>query len=98
IARASPRVGELFALPGACERLSVIDADLASLKSVDAACAQIAAMLGSETIEALGLNAGVQVVSGDAASEDGIELSFAVNYLAHFLIVERLRKFLHPGS
>jgi NAD(P)-dependent dehydrogenase (short-subunit alcohol dehydrogenase family) len=47
--------------------------------------------LNSEEIDALALNAGIQTVSHNAASADGLELAFAVNFLAHVLIVERLK-------
>ena len=53
-------------------------------------------MLGSHPIDALALNAGIQTVSGDQSSADGLELAFAVNFLAHFLIVERLKGLLRP--
>src|SRR5215813_7874799 len=98
IARSSPRIDELYAMPGARERLCVINGDLASLKSVAQACDQITSLLGSSRIDALALNAGVQVVHGNMSSADGLELSFAVNYLAHFLVVERLKGLLHPGG
>jgi NAD(P)-dependent dehydrogenase (short-subunit alcohol dehydrogenase family) len=98
IARPSPRIDQLRALPGACEHLSVVNGNLASLRSVDKVCDHIEGMLGSREIDVLGLNAGIQVVSGNASSADGIELSFAVNFLAHFLIVERLKGLLRPGG
>ena len=53
---------------------------------------------GARPIDALALNAGIQTVSGDLASADGLELAFAVNFLAHFLIVERLKGLLRPGG
>src|SRR5262252_6786955 len=98
IARSSPRIDELCAMPGARERLCVINGDLASLKSVAQACDQITSLLHSDPIDALALNAGIQVVHGNMSSADGLELSFAVNYLAHFLVVERLKGLLNPGS
>jgi len=98
IARSSPRIDELYAMPGARERLCVINGDLASLKSVAQACDQITSLLDSDPIDALALNAGIQVVHGNMSSADGLELSFAVNYLAHFLVVERLKGLLNPGS
>src|SRR5262249_32364720 len=54
-------------------------------------------LLGGCRIDALALNAGIQTVSGDQASADGLELTFAVNFLAHFLIVERLKGLMRPG-
>jgi len=98
IARPSPRIDRLCALPGAHERLSVVNADLANLRSIAEACDQIQSMLGADLIDVLALNAGVQVVRGDATSADGLELSFAVNFLAHFLIAERLKGLVRPGG
>ena len=98
VARPSPRVDQLRELPGACERLSVVDGDLASLRSIEEACDQIRSIVGSDRIDNLVLNAGVQVVRGNASSVDGLELSFAVNFLAHFLIVERLKALVRPGG
>lgn len=96
LARPSPRIDELKALPGAGKRLAVVDADLANLGSVDRACEEIVRLLGPRPIDALALNAGVQMVTGDLSSADGLELAFAVNFLAHFLIVERLKGLLRP--
>jgi len=98
LARSSPRVDRLRELPGANERLIVVNGNLASLRSVELACDKVASIVGSDLIEVLGLNAGVQVVRGNASSADGLELSFAVNFLAHFLIVERLKGLLRPGG
>jgi NAD(P)-dependent dehydrogenase (short-subunit alcohol dehydrogenase family) len=98
LARTSPRVDELKALPGASGRLAIIDADLASLASVDRACDEVARLLGTRPIDALALNAGIQMVTGDLSSADGLELAFAVNFLAHFLIVERLKGLMRPGG
>jgi len=97
LARSSPRVDELKALPGAGERLAVVDANLASLGSVGRACDEVARLLGDCRIDALALNAGIQV-TGDRPSADGLELAFAVNFLAHFLIVERLKGLLRRGA
>ena len=98
VARPSPRISQLRTLPGASERLSVVNGDLSSLGSIAKACDQIQGMLGSDRIDVLGLNAGVQIVRGNASSAEGLELSFAVNFLAHFLIVERLKGLLRPGG
>jgi NAD(P)-dependent dehydrogenase (short-subunit alcohol dehydrogenase family) len=97
LARQSPRTRELQALSG-IERLTVIEADLASLSSVDRACNEVIRSLNSEEIDALALNAGIQTVSHNAASADGLELAFAVNFLAHFLIVERLKGHMSDGG
>jgi NAD(P)-dependent dehydrogenase (short-subunit alcohol dehydrogenase family) len=98
LARPSPRLEELRALPGAANRLAVVDADLTRLASVDRACEEVIHLLGSRPIDAMALNAGIQTVTGDLASPDGLELSFAVNFLAHFLMVERLKRRLRAGG
>src|SRR5262245_10829739 len=97
LARPSARLRELCGTRG-CERLKVIDTDLASLKSIDHACDDVIRFLDSHRIDALALNAGIQTVSNDAASMDGLELAFAVNFLAHFLIVERLKAHMRSGG
>lgn len=98
LARQSPRLDNLRALPGIAGRLSVIDADLASLASVNRACDEVIDKIGREPLDALALNAGVQTVTGDVASADGLEQAFAVNFLAHVLIVERVKGQLRPGG
>lgn len=98
LARPSLHLDELRAAPGARERLAVVEADLARLASVERACAEVERIIGERGIDALALNAGLQTVSGDAASADGLELAFAVNFLAHFLIVERLKRHMRAGG
>jgi protochlorophyllide reductase len=55
-------------------------------------------LLGGRRIDAVVLNARIQTITGDQASADGLELTFAVNFLAHFLIAERLKGGLRPGG
>lgn len=98
MARPSPHLDELRAVPDAADRLTIVETDLARLASVDRACEEVVRLLGSRPIDALALNAGLQMVTGDLASADGLELAFAVNFLAHFLIVERLKGRLRPGG
>lgn len=97
-ARPSPQADALRSLPGASDRLAIVSADLASLGSVDRACGEVVRLLGPRPIDALALNAGVQTVTGAHSSADGLELAFAVNFLAHFLIVERLKGLLRSGG
>ncbi len=96
LARLTAESRELEGMRG-CERLTVIGADLASLTSIDRACDDVIRSLGSHRIDALALNAGIQTVS-NAASADGLELAFAVNFLAHFLVVERLKPHMRSGG
>jgi NAD(P)-dependent dehydrogenase (short-subunit alcohol dehydrogenase family) len=97
LARLTVRSRELEGMRG-CERLTVIGTDLASLRSVDGACDDVIRCLGSHRIDALALNAGIQTVSNDAASAYGLELAFAVNFLAHFHILERLKAHMRSGG
>ena len=82
---------------GMADRLTIIPCDLASLTSVRAACDMVLASL-DRPVDALVLNAGIQAIQGDQASADGFELSFSVNHLAHYLIVERLQPHVRPGG
>lgn len=98
LARPSPQADALRELPGADRRLTIVDADLAHLQSVARACDRVASMIGAGSVDAVALNAGVHCVRGDATSADGLELTFAVNYLAHFLIGERLKSLMRPAG
>ncbi|PWW24536.1 protochlorophyllide reductase [Geodermatophilus normandii] len=73
----------------------VVALDLASLDGVRDAAARIAAR---GRLDALVLNAGVQLPVADRASADGYELTFAVNHLAHFLLTVELLPHLAPGA
>lgn len=70
-------------------RCVVMRVDLASLSSVRAFVAQYAEA-GLPPTRAVICNAAVQVVSGTRLSEDGYELTFAVNHLGHFALVQGL--------
>jgi NAD(P)-dependent dehydrogenase (short-subunit alcohol dehydrogenase family) len=78
-----------------------VGCDLARLSDVRAAAQQITDMLEDGTLRPLhGLiaNAGVMVADNHTASQDGYELTFAVNYLAHAqLIGDLLPSFATPG-
>lgn len=71
------------------DRCVVMRADLASLASVRAFVAEYGDA-GLPPTRAVICNAGVQVVSGTQLSEDGYELTFAVNHLGHFALVHGL--------
>ncbi|TMJ74077.1 MAG: SDR family NAD(P)-dependent oxidoreductase, partial [Alphaproteobacteria bacterium] len=64
LARPSPQADALGSLPGASERLAIVNADLASLGAVDRACGEVVRLLGPRPIDALALNAGIQTVTG----------------------------------
>lgn len=82
-------------LPGAIARkVEAAPLDLASLASVRSFAARVAA---GDPIDALVFNAGIQNVT-DAKSADGFELSFAVNHLAHYLMIRLLLDRMAPGG
>jgi light-dependent protochlorophyllide reductase len=71
------------------DRSVVMEADLASLASVRSFVAAYA-KAGLPPTRAVICNAAMQVVSSTRRSEDGFELTFAVNHLGHFALVEGL--------
>jgi len=73
------------------DRLTVFPLEMASLKSVKNFCNSVKEHLQQEKLTSLGLNAGIQITSGLKHSVDGIEKTFAINHLAHWLIAEELK-------
>lgn len=72
--------------------------DLAELDSVRAFGSSVRARLGGSSIDALILNGGV--IRPDAAGRtvDGFETTFAVNHLAHYLLLRLLMPALADGA
>ncbi|WP_202986217.1 SDR family NAD(P)-dependent oxidoreductase [Flavobacterium pokkalii] len=71
------------------ENVQIIPLDLASLSSVRTFAEQLIKELNGG-IDLLVLNAGMQNVASNEKSEDGYELTFAVNHLAHYLLIQLL--------
>lgn len=71
-------------------QLQILESDLADLRQVDQACHQL--LHDNQAIDALVLNAGLQYAGATQArfSAQGIELTFAVNQLAHQHLVMEL--------
>ncbi len=67
------------------ERLSFVQMDLSNLARVRAAANSI-----DKAIDIVMLNAGVQSAERTIYTTDGIEQSFAVNHLAHFVLLKRI--------
>lgn len=87
--RSPARGAEAVAQLGAPERCTVLELDLASLQSVRAFAGRLrAAQL--PPLHAIVCNAGVQVVSGTELTADGVEMTFGVNHLGHFALVQGL--------
>jgi hypothetical protein len=75
--------------------IEVVEADLASLKSVRAAANQILAKGG--TFDAIIANAGVMACP-KGKTADGFETQFGTNHLGHFVFVNHLAPMLKPGA
>jgi NAD(P)-dependent dehydrogenase (short-subunit alcohol dehydrogenase family) len=67
--------------------IAIIDLDLASLKSVHRAAAQVNA--DTDRLDGLQLSAGVAMIP-HAVTEDGYEVQMGVNYLGHALLTQLL--------
>jgi NAD(P)-dependent dehydrogenase (short-subunit alcohol dehydrogenase family) len=90
-ARGEAAIAEL----GLQDRAGADALDLASLASVTAFVARHRA----ESIDAIVCNAGMQLAGDEPRlSVDGIELTFAVNHLGHFALVDGLLGALAPGA
>lgn len=72
-------------------------ADLADLAALRGAVDALEASLGPAGLHGLVTNAGITTVK-DLRSAEGYELTFAVNVLAHQLILSRLAPRLRPGG
>jgi NAD(P)-dependent dehydrogenase (short-subunit alcohol dehydrogenase family) len=81
--------------PTECESLPL---DLARLSSVRSFAAAIEKKLGENSIDALVLNAGTQVSKLGQRTDDGYETTFAVNHLAHYLLLRLLMPKLASGA
>lgn len=77
------------------EQIKIIYLDLAKLKTVKKFCDTI--ISSNDVIDVLICNAGVMSHAGDNVTEDGLELHYSVNYLGHFLIVQKLRPLLQKS-
>jgi len=85
------------------ERVSAVTCvtvDLADLGEVRRAAGEVLDVVGAEdrTLDALVLNAGIQTVDRMHRTADGLELTFAVNVVAPFLLVRELQDRLAPGA
>jgi NAD(P)-dependent dehydrogenase (short-subunit alcohol dehydrogenase family) len=80
--------------PGRC---TVLEMDLASLRSVRNFAEDFRGR-GLPPLRAIVCNAGVQVVSGTERTADGVEMTFGVNHLGHFALVQDLlADLVHPA-
>jgi light-dependent protochlorophyllide reductase len=87
--RDTARGADAVAQIGHPDRCTVIEMDLASLRSVRRFI-HIVRDAGLPPLHAIVCNAGVQVVSGTEHTADGVEMTFGVNHLGHFALVQGL--------
>jgi NAD(P)-dependent dehydrogenase (short-subunit alcohol dehydrogenase family) len=80
------------------EETEVLSLDLFSLKSVRSFADNIKQRLGNTKIDILVLNAGIQATDNKQRSEEGFELTFATNHLAHYLLARLLLPNLAKGG
>jgi NAD(P)-dependent dehydrogenase (short-subunit alcohol dehydrogenase family) len=95
-----PRRGSAAAQALGPGRAEAMELDLASLASVRAFAARVAARVAADArppLRALVCNAGTQVVSGTRYTADGVELTFGVNHLGHFLLANLLLARMDAG-
>ncbi len=72
--------------------------DLARLRSAEQFAAAVDERVGSRGIDALVLNAGIVRPDADGRTADGFETTFAVNHLAHFVVLRQLLPHLAAGA
>jgi NAD(P)-dependent dehydrogenase (short-subunit alcohol dehydrogenase family) len=91
------RGAHAVSLLGEPHRCTVMPMDLASLGSVHTFTENIGDA-NLSPLHAIVCNAGVQVVSGTEWTQDGVEMTFGVNHLGHFALVQGLLdKLAHPA-
>jgi light-dependent protochlorophyllide reductase len=79
------------------DRCTVLEMDLASLRSVRSFAEDFRGH-GLPPLRTIVCNAGVQVVSGTERTADGVEMTFGVNHLGHFALVQNLLgDLVHPA-
>lgn len=83
------RGADAVAALGEPNRCTVLELDLASLRSVRGFAQNLRAT-DLPPVHALVCNAGVQVVSGSEVTDDGVEMTFGVNHLGHFALVQEV--------
>jgi NAD(P)-dependent dehydrogenase (short-subunit alcohol dehydrogenase family) len=98
--RDTSRGAEAVTQLGQPQRCTVMRMDLASLSSVRAFIDSVCNVHDTAfpPLRAIVCNAGVQVVSGTEWTEDGVEMTFGVNHLGHFTLVQGLlNRLAHPA-
>lgn len=95
---AEPDTRVLLGARPAPGRTGTIPLDLSRLASVREFASAVERETGPEAIDVLVLNAGAQFARSADRTEDGFEATFAVNHLAHYLLLRLLLPKLAPGA
>lgn len=75
--------------------------DVSSMASVRKAAREITEKIQTQRLpllDAVVCNAGIQFQGMDEYSEEGVELTFATNYLGHYLLVKLLKDLMNAGG
>ena len=80
------------------EGTQVLPLDLSSLVSVRTFADSVKQHLGDSKIDILVLNAGIKATDNRQRSEEGFELTFATNHLAHYLLARLLLRDMAKGG
>jgi NAD(P)-dependent dehydrogenase (short-subunit alcohol dehydrogenase family) len=80
------------------EGAETIDLDLSNLTKVCSFAQKTIQKLGTNKINALVLNAGTNNKTIDSRTVDGYETTFAVNHLAHYLLIRLLLPYMANGG
>ncbi len=78
--------------------VETIDLDLNSLTKVHSFAEKVIQKLGANKINALVLNAGTNTSDINNRTIDGFETVFAVNHLAHYLLIRLLLPYMAEGA
>lgn len=76
----------------------ILPLDLSSLKSVHTFADSLKQRLENTKIDVLVLNAGIQATDNKKRSQEGFEMTFATNHLAHYLLARLLLPNLAKGG
>ncbi|MBN9514422.1 MAG: SDR family NAD(P)-dependent oxidoreductase [Alphaproteobacteria bacterium] len=80
------------------DRLAILPLDLASLASTHAFADLVEARLADTRLASLAANAGLQIVGPRRLTTDGYEETFQANWLAHAVLIDRLRPLMMPRA
>lgn len=80
------------------EGTNVLPLDLSSLRSVHSFADNIKQRMGETKIDVLILNAAIRATDHDHRSEEGFQLTFATNHLAHYLLARLFLPLMAEGS